>query len=105
MRTGKQELRKAFRRLDSELPPRLAATLRWLRHPASRWVRVPTGLLLILGGLASFLPILGLWMLPLGLLLLATDAPFLQRPMAGLVNRILNWLDRRRARKRAQDGV
>ena len=102
MKTSKQELRKAFRRLDSELPPRLAGALRWLRHPDSRWVRVPAGLLLILGGLASFLPILGLWMLPLGLLLLAIDAPFLQRPMAGIVNRILNWLDRRRARKRVQ---
>jgi len=100
MKTRKQELRQAFRRLDAELPPRLAALLRWLRHPDSRWVRVPAGLLLIAGGVVSFLPVLGIWMLPLGLLLLAIDAPFLQRPMARIVNRILNWLERRRSRKR-----
>jgi hypothetical protein len=35
-------------------------------------------LLLILGGLLSFLPILGIWMLPLGLLLLAEDLPVLR---------------------------
>jgi hypothetical protein len=32
-------------------------------------------MLLICGGLLGFLPILGLWMLPLGLLLLAEDVP------------------------------
>jgi hypothetical protein len=35
-------------------------------------------LLLILGGLLFFLPILGIWMLPLGLLLLAEDLPVLR---------------------------
>lgn len=42
-------------------------------------VRVPLAVLLILGGVLSFLPFLGLWMLPLGLLLLAVDVP-LARP-------------------------
>ena len=31
------------------------------------------------------LPILGFWMLPLGLALLAIDVPFLRRPMARLL--------------------
>ncbi|UZF93937.1 hypothetical protein [Bosea sp. NBC_00550] len=98
MNLGQQELRRAFKRLDRELPPRLAAWMRWLRHPASRWVRLPAGALLIIGGCLSILPVLGLWMLPLGLLLLAMDTPFLQRPMARLVTRILDWLERRRRR-------
>jgi hypothetical protein len=34
----------------------------------------------MLGGIFSILPLLGLWMLPLGLLLLAQDVPFLRRP-------------------------
>lgn len=56
--------------------------LRWLRHPASRWARIPTGTLLMLGGIFSILPGLGIWMLPLGLLLLSTDIPFLRKPVA-----------------------
>ncbi len=80
--TGQQELRAAFKRLERDLPTRLASALRWLRHPASRWARLPAGLALILGGVFSFLPILGVWMLPLGLMLIAADVPFLRRPMA-----------------------
>jgi hypothetical protein len=37
-------------------------------------------LLLVLGGIFSVLPLLGLWMLPLDLLLLVQDLPFLRRP-------------------------
>jgi hypothetical protein len=33
------------------------------------------------GGFFWFLPVLGLWMLPLGLLLLAYDVPFLRKPV------------------------
>ncbi len=81
MAEGKRVLRQAFRRLEEEVPERLGRALRWLRHPHSRWVRIPAGLLLIVGGLFSFLPGLGIWMLPLGLLLLALDVPFLRKPM------------------------
>jgi hypothetical protein len=54
--------------------------MRWLRHPASRLVRIPVELL-VLGGVFSILPGLGIWMLPLGLLLMASDVPFLRRPV------------------------
>jgi hypothetical protein len=47
--------------------------------------------LLIVGGIFGFLPILGLWMLPLGLLLFAQDVPMLQGPMA----RMLGWIERK----------
>ena len=52
---------------------------RWLRKPASRWARIPTGILLIFGGFLGMLPFLGFWMLPLGLMLLADDVPPLRR--------------------------
>jgi hypothetical protein len=42
------------------------------------------GLLLILGGILSILPGLGTWMLPLGLLLIALDVPFLRKPIDAL---------------------
>ena len=82
MTDGRQELRQAFRRFEREVPPRFGRALRWLRHPRSRGVRLPVGALLVLGGVFSILPGLGIWMLPLGLLLLAGDVPVLRRPVA-----------------------
>ncbi|MDH3281987.1 MAG: hypothetical protein OEQ18_12795 [Gammaproteobacteria bacterium] len=41
-------------------------------HP-NRAFRVTVGVLLVLGGLLGALPILGFWMLPLGLILLSVD--------------------------------
>ena len=78
---GKRVLRQAFRRLDQELPESLGRAMRWLRHPHSRWIRLPAGLMLIVGGVLSILPGLGMWMLPLGLLLIALDVPFLRKPI------------------------
>jgi len=57
------------------LPNRVRTAIEWLRMPSSRWLRIPCALLLMLGGVFSILPILGLWMLPLGLALLAEDVP------------------------------
>ena len=80
--SGKAILRRAFRRLEHEVPGKVARVLRSLRHPDARWIRVPAGVLLVLGGIFSIFPFLGLWMLPLGLLLVAYDVPFLRRPVA-----------------------
>lgn len=66
--------------------PRLGAALR----PGSR-VRLPVAVLLILGGLVGFLPVLGFWMLPLGLLLLAIDLPALRPVAASAVVRLRHW--------------
>ena len=81
MPEGKKVLRQAFKRLDREVPDSLGRALRWLRHPASRWIRLPVGLLFVLGGVFSIFPVLGIWMLPVGLLLMATDVPFLREPV------------------------
>jgi len=77
-----------------------------LRLRSNRWlpVRLPLALLLILGGIFAFLPVLGVWMLPLGLLFLAVDVPFLRGPISALVirGRLLarRWARRRRNRHR-----
>jgi hypothetical protein len=76
--------------LIERLPGRLQAIVRWLRRPEARWIRIPAGLLLILGGVFSILPILGLWMLPLGLMLLAEDV----RPLRRGTDRVLLWIER-----------
>ncbi|WP_295070869.1 hypothetical protein [Tabrizicola sp.] len=50
-------------------------------------IRFPVALLLIAGGVFSFLPFLGVWMLPLGFLLLAVDLPVLRGPISALIIR------------------
>jgi hypothetical protein len=47
--------------------------------PENRLVRLGIGGGLILGGTLGFLPILGFWMIPLGLMVLATDSPAVRR--------------------------
>lgn len=84
-------LNRMLDRLERQLPAWIGRPLRWLRAPGLRWLRIPLGLLLMLGGVFSILPVLGLWMLPLGLLLLAQDIPFLRRP----TRRGLLWVERR----------
>ncbi len=78
---GKRVLRQAFKDLERELPERVARVVRRLRHPDARWIRIPVGIIAIVGGVFSFLPVLGIWMLPLGLLLLAYDIPILRKPI------------------------
>ena len=83
---------RRLRRLLRRLPSRMQAITRWLRKPASRWARIPAGVLLIIGGCLAVLPVFGLWMLPLGVILLADDIP----PLRRLRDRALGWLERRR---------
>ncbi len=44
-------------------------------------VRSVAGILFIIGGLFGFLPILGFWMIPVGLFLIALDIPKFRRPV------------------------
>ena len=47
--------------------------------PATRIGRIVVGILLIIGGFLGFLPVLGFWMAPLGLLVLSVDFPAVRR--------------------------
>ena len=78
--------------LIDRLPQRVRGTVSYLLQPKSRWVRIPAGVLLIGGGLLAFLPVLGVWMLPLGLALLAEDVPAFR----SMHSKILDWIERRR---------
>lgn len=72
-------------RAERHLPGPLAAWLAHLRQPSASWLRVPLGVLFVLGGVFSFLPVLGVWMLPVGLMLLAIDFALLRRPTARMI--------------------
>ena len=47
--------------------------------PGNIILRVLLGIVLVFGGIFSFLPILGLWMLPLGIVVLSIDLPIARR--------------------------
>lgn len=97
--------RRFQRQFDAleRLVPALRGPMSTLRQDSWFPIRFPLALALIVGGVFSFLPILGIWMLPLGLLLLAVDLPILRGPISGLVirGRLLfkrwarRWRDRR----------
>ena len=72
----------------AKLPPQFRSRIEWLRVPSRWWLRVPAGVLFTIGGLLSILPVLGLWMLPVGAALLAEDVPGLKGPL----ERSARWL-------------
>jgi hypothetical protein len=92
--SGEDDAQREERRLErliDRLPYTMQKVTRWLRRPSLWWVRLPAGILLIGGGLVGFLPLLGFWMLPLGLILLAEDLA----PLRWLRRRALDWAARR----------
>ena len=103
---SRARLNRQFDRLQRRIPDFAARLLARIRRPGARWIRVPLGILLMLGGIFSFLPVLGIWMLPLGLLLLAIDLVFLQGPVnSAIVRGTRKWSTWSRSRrdKRAKD--
>ena len=63
--------------------------------PASRMVRTVIGVLLIVAGLFGFLPVIGFWMIPLGLLVLSVDFPLIRRWRRRWTVQMGDWLVRR----------
>jgi len=100
MTSAKAALDRYFDRIDRRMPSRASRFIQWLRKPSSLIVRWLIALLLIIGGVFSFLPVLGLWMLPLGFLFIAQDVPILQQPLVGA----LEWLEAMSERLRAAWG-
>jgi len=69
-----------------------------LRTSKNHRLRKTVGVLLVIGGMLGFLPVLGYWMLPLGLALLSVDWPWARRMYRQLrilwgrnYQRILRW--------------
>ena len=76
--------------LLTKLPDRARTAIEWLRHPPRRWLRLGAAMLLVIGGIFSILPVLGLWMLPLGLALMSDDVPWLKTPL----EHSARWIER-----------
>ena len=88
---AEQQRERRLHLLIGRLPRRLQSMVHWLRRPSSGWLRVPVGLLFIVGGLLAILPVFGLWMLPLGVVLLSEDVPALRR----WTGRSLAWIEQK----------
>ncbi|MDQ6437914.1 PGPGW domain-containing protein [Mesorhizobium sp. LHD-90] len=65
---------------------------REFRMPQSRLTRILIGVLLVCFGFLGFLPVLGFWMIPLGLLVLSYEFSSVRR----LRRRFVVWWERRR---------
>ena len=85
------KLDRELDRFSQRLPSWMTRFVGWVRKPSSRFLRIPLAVLLIGGGFVGFLPVLGFWMIPLGLVLVAQDVPFMRPPLA----RLLAWIDRK----------
>jgi len=62
-----------------------------IRLPHHPVIRMVLGLLLLVGGFLGFLPVLGFWMVPLGLLILSVDLALVRR----FRRRLAVWLGHR----------
>ena len=61
-------------------------------------VRIIAGVLFVLFGLVGFRPILGFWMVPLGLAILAIDIPIVKKLVHRLTTAFNKWRRKRRAK-------
>lgn len=52
---------------------------RRIKMPQSRALRIAIGAALVVGGTLGFLPILGFWMIPLGIVVLSGDLHIVRR--------------------------
>lgn len=80
-----------LQRLLDALPRPGRRAYDWLVRPEARWVRLPLGTLLIIGGIFGFMPVLGFWMVPIGAVLVGEDIP----PVRRVTLNVLGWLQRR----------
>ncbi len=69
------------------------------RLPNSRSVRVALGTALVIMGIFGWLPIIGFWMIPLGLLVLSVDFHYVRR----FRRRLEVWLGGRRRRRQGRN--
>ncbi len=88
---GTPDFNTEAKKLEQRLPRFAGAALRWAID-ASPFIRWPIAIIFIFGGFLGFLPILGFWMAPLGLLVLSYEFHVVRR----LRRRFIVWWEKRR---------
>jgi len=79
-------------------PRKISVMGREFSMPRSRRMRIVIGVVLIFLGLLGFLPVLGFWMIPLGVLVLSYEFAIVRRWR----RRFELWWAERRGRRRAR---
>ena len=79
-----------IRGLLKRLPHWVGTALHWLLEPSHHWLRIPAALAFLLCGAFAPIPLIGVWMLPVGLVLLGEDIPWLKIPM----EQSAQWVER-----------
>jgi hypothetical protein len=89
--------------------PKIRLGNKSIELPRSRIARIAIGVaLVLLGGLGGWLPILGFWMAPLGLVVLAVDIPIIRRWNRRITVAVVSWWKGRKSaaeRRAARLGV
>jgi hypothetical protein len=85
---------KRFLPTKQQIIEKLIQIVRWADRRVPPGLRTILGILSLIGGILSFLPVLGIWMLPAGAMLIALDVPPWRR-------RLLAWIDRQEAAQAA----
>lgn len=67
--------------------------------PNNRTGRLIVGILLVFFGILGFLPVVGFWMIPLGLLVLSVDFPVVRRLRRRYEVKLGRWWQKRKANK------
>ena len=98
--SDKADFEEEMDRFQGHMPDWAGRNFDRLRQPEDVWVSVPAGIVLTGGGMLGFLPVLGVWMLPLGLALLAYDVPPMRPPLA----RVLRFTNKKLEQVKAQKG-
>ncbi|MGC2074827.1 MAG: hypothetical protein WA728_02110 [Xanthobacteraceae bacterium] len=84
-------------RFQKHIPSFVGRNLNCLRGKRAIWVRLLTGVALI-GAWCFFpLPLVGIWMLPVGLALLAHDIPTMRAPIAHLLHFTNRKIEKRKS--------
>ncbi len=73
--------------------------------PRNMLLRILLGLVLVVGGILGFLPVLGYWMIPVGLLILSIDFPVVRRFRRNATVRLGSWFKRRWPKMAARLGM
>ncbi|WP_342586978.1 PGPGW domain-containing protein [Mongoliimonas terrestris] len=80
--------------------PRVKLNGRSFPVPRYRPLRIAIGILFLIGGFVGFLPILGFWMVPVGLLILSIDFAIARRVRRRSEVWIVRWWRNRKASRR-----
>ena len=92
--TASKASRSRTRKSDPQTPRQPASTKKWL--PRSKPARIAVGSALVAGGVFGFLPILGFWMLPVGIGVLSKDVAAVRRLARNARVKFGRWRQSRR---------